>query len=158
MGTKARPFSTDDERSIWEPNSGCLLWLGGLNSHGYGHFRIGGILKRAHRASYELHKGPIPAGLFVCHSCDNKACINTNHLYVGTRQQNVDDAVRRKRLKPRRGERNGRAKLTDAQAVEILGSAGSQSEIARRFGINQVSVSYIKRGKRHFAAPENQRV
>lgn len=152
MSNPSRPFSTDDERSIWEPNSGCLLWLGSVNKQGYGRVRVEGIVVRAHRASYELHKGKIPEGLFVCHTCDNPSCINPNHLYAGTRRQNTDDAVNRNRFKPRKGEENSTAALSNEQAMEVFLAIGSQRQIAKRFGISQTGVSYIKRGKRYLGA------
>ena len=72
----------------------CWLWLGGTASKGYGHFSMGGRGGKqvnAHRAAYEFHYGPIPEGMLVCHSCDNPPCVNWNHLFLGTHQDNVRD-------------------------------------------------------------------
>ncbi len=66
----------------------------GVRAGRYGHVRIGGKLVRAHRASWEATHGPIPAGLYVCHRCNNKRCINPDHLYLGTHRQNLIDAGR----------------------------------------------------------------
>lgn len=151
MPRPSRPFSTDDERSIWEPNTGCLIWLGAFNTQGYGNVRVNGVTMRTHRASYELHNGPIPDGLFVCHTCDNTSCINPEHLYAGTRRQNTDDAVIRLRFRTRKGEASNKAKISDTVAREIFEAKGSQRKLAAKYGICQTAVSYIKRGKRHLA-------
>ena len=86
--------------SMPEPNSGCRLWLGQLWPSGYGRIKVGGKLKRVHRAAYEEAKGPIPPGKIICHRCDVPICIEPNHLYAGTDQTNFDDMVRRGRYKP----------------------------------------------------------
>lgn len=78
-----------------EPNTGCWLWSGGESAHGYGCFSFGraGRSKLAHRASYEMFIGEIPAGLHVCHSCDTPACVNPDHLWPGTDRDNVRDMM-----------------------------------------------------------------
>lgn len=158
MGHIARPFSLDDERTIPEPNTGCFIWLSAIDSqNGYGLLKINSVSKRAHRCSFETFKGPIPADKWVLHTCDNKLCVNPDHLYLGTRRDNVDDAVRRNRLKPRMGQNNGRAKLTDEQALEIMNSADNQFVLAARYGVSQPSISWIKTGRRKQADQPSKR-
>ncbi len=85
----------------------CWMWKGGCNDEGYGNFRVGKKSERAHRASYRLNNGRIPIGLCVCHSCDNPSCVNPQHLWLGTDQDNTDDKLRKGRLNPAFGDKNG---------------------------------------------------
>lgn len=76
--------------------SGCIEWTGATNSNGYGHLGRGGRREpkvMAHRLAWELARGPIPAGMHVCHSCDNPPCCNVEHLFLGTRSDNMSDMV-----------------------------------------------------------------
>ncbi len=83
---------------IPEPMSGCWLWTGGLDTHGYGQMRNErGKVELAHRISYRLHHGD-PAGLVVRHRCDTPSCVNPDHLQLGTYADNAQDMVRRGRL------------------------------------------------------------
>ena len=72
--------------------TGCWEWKRATNNIGYGMFRIKqGLMRTAHRVSYELFKGPIPKGMVVCHKCDNPKCVNPDHLWVGTMKDNIRD-------------------------------------------------------------------
>jgi hypothetical protein len=101
-------------------SSGCWLWKGTLNKRwGYGYFSISGKPHRAHRASYELLVGPIPDGLWVLHKCDVRKCVNPDHLFLGTREDNTQDMVAKNRQSRQRGDQSPRAKLTwdDVRAI-----------------------------------------
>ena len=114
---------TDEDRfwaSVYK-SDGCWLWTGHVNGSGYGLIRWRGRQSLAHRISFELHRGPVPLGLFVLHRCDEPPCVNPDHLYVGTKADNARDMMERGRdFRPHMaGETNGTARLTNAQAAQI---------------------------------------
>lgn len=123
----------------------CWLWTGGKQNQGYGIFWLDGNRPvRAHRVSYEFTKGPIPEGMCVLHSCDNPPCVNPDHLFLGTYQDNAVDAVRKLRLA--RGRTNALIKLSDDQVLEIrrlCGEGCSRSEVGRMFGVARTTVNDI---------------
>jgi hypothetical protein len=136
------------------PFSECHWWTGALAGGGYGSIRDG-VMRPAHRVAYELYKGPIPEGLVVMHSCDNPACVNPRHLSVGTQQDNVDDMFRKGRECVDRewtaGERNGRAKLTTQQVLEMrarVAGGEKQRDMMAEYGLSEGLVSMIIRRKR----------
>ncbi len=135
---------------------GCWEWTGAKTSWGYG--SLGVKCERtirtvgAHRLSYLLHHGEIPAGLFVRHTCDNPSCVNPGHLLLGTHAQNVEDKVRRGRLPDQRGEKNPYNKLNaDAvrQILDLLSgpSPPRQKDIAAQFGVARTTIGSIKQRK-----------
>ena len=129
----------------------CWLFMGCIAGRGYGGIQQGGKMLLAHRAAFELANGPIPAGTFICHTCDNRRCVNPAHLYAGTPQQNMDDKVARGRQSYLSGESNGCAKLTTGQVLAIRtarAGGAKQRELAAIYGVGQTQISKICIGKR----------
>lgn len=139
------------QRSTLDPVTGCLNWDGALQSEGYGYFSFDGQMYLAHRAAYEAANGPIPDGLLLRHSCDNRRCCNHDHLTPGTDQDNSDDCVSRRRHYF--GERHHWAKLTVPQVQEIRASRSRNKDLAAEFGVDPSAVSHIKRNRNWRATP-----
>lgn len=128
--------------SFWEKvnwrSAGCWEWRGKRSPQGYG--RIGRTM--VHRLSYETFIGPIPAGMYVCHTCDNRPCVNPTHLWVGTPKENADDML----AKGRGGQRKGadsRRKLTIDTVLEArIRVAGGEScySVAKSFGVGHWTI------------------
>lgn len=125
--------------------SGCWLWMG-RTSGGYGVAPLGarGVKKYAHRLFYEIHNGPIEDGMVICHKCDTPSCVNPDHLFLGTVQDNNNDRKKKGRYL---GAWNGRALVTEQEVREIRDLRGvmSQATIAKHYGISQPTVSAICR-------------
>ena len=127
---------------------GCWIWMGSIGRKGYGRVEIYGIELRAHRLSWEFHHGPIPEGLCVLHRCDVRSCVNPQHLFLGTNDDNIRDMVAKKRQSAPRGEHNGSAKLSESDVKNIRADNRFQRIIASDYGISQTSVCNIKNHRR----------
>ena len=128
------------EKVEWNYDNGCLEWQAGLNGNGYGSFkREDDSVVAAHVWAWEQERGPVPGGMCVCHSCDNRKCCNIRHLFLGTRTENNADRTAK--------GRSHCPKLTTDDVRAIREAKGKHSEIAQRFNINQSHVSRIKRGE-----------
>lgn len=131
-------------------DKGCWLWTAGKSS-GYGAIsRFPKSPIRTHVLSFMLHRGPVPKGMQVCHTCDVKICVRPDHLWLGTMADNQADKIskhRQNRLCPwSRGETNGHSKLTAGQVIEmrsLFESGGKLVNLAARFGISDVQVANI---------------
>lgn len=145
---KYEPLTTRFERYyIPEPMSGCWLWTAATDASGYGRIWDGRRWGGAHRVSYVTHKGPIPPGMFVCHHCDVRPCVNPDHLFLGTNAANMADMARKGRRRGIMvGEANPKAKLTAAQVAAIRHDSRRQVDIASDFGMSQAQVGKIKQG------------
>lgn len=123
---------------------GCWIWIGGGKDNGYGSFALAGASEPAHRAAYKLFHGE-PGSNDVCHSCDNRACVNPHHLFIGTRAENMADMKQKGR-----GYGGGRKHLREHTVQEIrrrIAMGLNQSDIARSLNVNRGTVSAIKQGK-----------
>lgn len=154
MPSPTRPL----EERFWEKvrkTEGCWLWTASTAEFGYGAIGAGGKhgkILRAHRVSYEIANGPIPAGLCVLHRCDNPGCVNPDHLFLGTNQDNHKDMIEKGRNSHRalHGENSHRSKLTLVQVEEIrtyvsreVHRRGAQREMAIKFGVTDATISLI---------------
>ena len=147
------------------PVTGCWEWIG-TKRNGYGRTMTGsrkdGTRKSisAHRLSYQLFKGDIPPGHEICHKCDNRCCINPDHLFAGTRQDNVDDREQKGRNVVSRGESNGRARLTaddvcDARNERAINGTSYQA-LANKYGVAKKTIMEAVKGTswKHLPLPE----
>lgn len=136
---------------------GCWSWKGSIAHGGYPVMtcrrQIGP--DRGHRASWIIHFGPIPEGLYICHKCDNPICTNPGHLWLGTQKENNDDKIRKCRqannIPPhKRGSENGSARLSEDQVKEIkilIKQGQSCYSLGKQFGVSKTTIQRIKTGK-----------
>lgn len=138
-----------------EPTSGCWLWEKGYSNKGYGKFSLGLKTIGAHRASWMLYRGEIADGLFVCHKCDNRGCVNPDHLFLGTQVENMEDAARKGRLDwfgtPRENLRKGSDHPTSVLTEEDVREIKSMSEVsghrlAETYGVSATVIYNIRKG------------
>jgi hypothetical protein len=132
----------------------CWGWTRSLDKAGYGHIQVGhytdGSLRRvrAHRYAWELTYGAIPAGLYVCHTCDNPRCVNPLHLFLGTQAENMRDMTSKGRRAA--GDTHGNTAIRDYQLPWIrsmLASGITAKDIARAFGVSRAAIGRIARGE-----------
>jgi len=133
--------------------SGCWIWRLEVNNWGYGKIKIKGRTVSAHRASYSEFIGGIPDKLCVLHRCDVPSCVNPDHLFLGTHQDNSDDRGRKGRAKgaikrERHGEANPNAKLTEKKVLEIRSSKEPSDILAKKYNVSSGYISEIKAGKK----------
>ena len=133
----------------------CWEWLASRDIPprlDYGRFKLKGKTRKAHRVCWIIVNGKIPQGMCVCHICDNPSCVNPEHLFLGTHQDNNDDMVRKNRELYPVGEDAFPSKLTEKQVLRIrkLYATGcvSQSNLGRMYGVNQSAIWKIVNRKR----------
>lgn len=127
-------------------DTGCWIWTGTMDGKGYGMVSFRSKDRRAHRVSYELFKGPIPAGLHILHRCDTPSCVNPAHLRAGTVKENMADREARGR-RDVRGEQIGTSKLTTQQVIEIKQSTLGLKALSEKYGVEAQSIWRIRTGK-----------
>jgi hypothetical protein len=128
-----------------EPNSGCFLWLGALSPGGYARITIVRS-ENAHRISWMLFRGNIPDELHVLHHCDVRCCVNPDHLFLGTNDDNIADKVAKGRQARNRGVLHPAAKLTESQVLAILNDVRPLAAIAECYSVTKATITSIKAG------------
>jgi hypothetical protein len=134
--------------------SGCWEWSGCIQGNGYSRVRLDGKTQYGHRAAYSAFKGEIPEGLDVCHTCDNRMCVNPDHLFVGTRKDNMQDCAKKGRttkgMSFGEGEQAAYSKLTEPEVLmaRMLAAEGKNPRvIAEQFGVHKDTIRHIIKRK-----------
>jgi hypothetical protein len=140
-------FAAQVVRRSADPDA-CWEWTGAENNKGYGIIVVRGRRWSTHRYSWFIHKGPIPDGMQVCHTCDNPPCVNPDHLFLGTHAENLQDASRKGRMHP--GSRHGMARLSEADVqwirrLHLMGESGTS--IAGRFEVHPNTIYSVLKGQ-----------
>ena len=160
------------EENFWgmvDCSGDCWVWVGSKTRGGYGNFGLGQGVHRAHRFAWKLINGPIPEGLWVLHKCDNRPCVRHDHLWLGTRQENMDDMVRKGRHRVPLNEKGLfiSSKLT-WEAVRIIRKeyvpgngrwhTSNKRELCKRFSVGPTTIRNVVNGSkwREKDAPWNQ--
>lgn len=140
-----RVLTRFENRYMPEPNSGCWLWFGFGAESRYPEFLVNGKRWRAHRFSWVIHNGFIPDGMLVCHKCDVKCCVNPEHLFLGTHQDNTNDMMKKGRGKFNGvGTKNSSVKLTEKEVILIREDERSYKKIGADYGVSGTNVGHIK--------------
>lgn len=137
-----------------ENGRGCMIWRGPSNGT-YGQTQVGGRAGKmwlAHRLSWTVHFGAIPAGMCVCHRCDEPLCVNPRHLFLGTVADNMADKVAKGRHRNgvTLGLKNKKSKLSPEKAREIRhlhAAGGTQRALAAQFGVTKTAIAQVLRGE-----------
>ncbi len=149
-GVKNTEFLLDEARIVkfWnkvKKSEGCWEWVGSRNQQGYGQFCVNRVPRPSHRVSYELHFGPFNAKMCICHRCDNPPCIRPDHLFLGSHQDNVRDAIRKGRMKY-----DWASKLNKSDVIKIRELAergGLPLDIANAFLVTRQCIMDILSGR-----------
>jgi hypothetical protein len=144
-GEPVNAFESRFWRKVRKEEGGCWLWSGHTGSD-YGVFTIRGKQVLAHRLSLAMSLGrEIAPGMYACHGCRSKNCVNPAHLREGTHQDNMAD--RQRDGTSARGSLHGRAKLTEEKVRAIRSDPRSHAAMAKEYGVSAVAIGYIRRGK-----------
>lgn len=128
---------------------GCWIWIAALTQEGYGTYWWDGKTRPAHRYSWSFFNGDIPQGMVICHNCDVPSCVNPDHLFLGTIQDNHADMVEKRRNVS--GEKSGLSKLTEIQVIEMRNKYKNDNcslrDLSKHYGITRENVWCIVKNK-----------
>jgi hypothetical protein len=127
--------------------AGCWIWQGMQSHDGYGRVRYKCRKIRAHRAVMLVKQGFLTPGKIVCHTCDERLCVNPDHLYEGSQADNMRDAACRRSIDRRRGEDHQLAKLMEADVFRIRRSKETTRALGKRYGVGKSTIQQIKAGE-----------
>lgn len=146
MGTLRERFY---EKIVMADEDTCWMWLANTNPKGYGLIRDQGKYRVASVVSYELHVGPVPDGMHVCHECDNPGCINPYHLFLGTPSDNQLDCIRKGRKPPIHPNALAAIRHFTEDDVRTIRSQRKEGvaikDLASRFNVTRGTISCIVR-------------
>jgi len=135
---------------IEKQDSGCWKWIGTKNKKGYGMMVYKGRIHASHRVSWQEFYGEIPEGMLICHKCDNPSCVNPDHLFVGSNQDNMDDMKQKGRASKSKDKQKSRRKISREKELEIIEryktSNVTQKSLANEFGI---ALNHVRRLTRY---------
>lgn len=156
--------SAEDRARFWlkvdkgQHEKGCWVWTGQIDYKGYGYFGASRVNIKVHRFSFFLGHGSLPEDKMICHSCDNRRCVNPGHLFAGTAKDNAHDCIKKGRKPFFAGSDIGTSKLDEGKVIEIRRNyAGKESfaSIGRRYGVSPQTIKrvIVGTGWRYATAP-----
>ena len=125
-------------------DSACWIWTGHVIADGYGHIKRGKTMVLTHRLSWELTFGEIKGGLLVLHKCDNPACVNPSHLFLGTDADNAKDRDSKGRMGNKAGTSNGNAKINEDIVIQIRSSTTPTKDLAKAYNVSIPLIQKIR--------------
>ena len=146
MGTHTNKRKLRDPRQRFiekvHKTNNCWVWIGAIRKNGYGSFWSGKKHESAHRFSYKLYNGVIPDRKLIMHICDNKICVNPNHLKIGTQMENLQDMYDKSRDRPPK-----KLTITQVKEIRLLNKKYSRSSLSKKYNISLSVIGRIIRNE-----------